>query len=410
MSSSTTDSPREPLRVALAAGGTGGHLMPALATAEALAKRAQCEFLVIGSQRTSERELRGLVPYPAVEVRALGMVGTGIIGRLRALAALPAAIGDARRHLAGFRPHLVIATGGYVCGPTGLAAWLAGIPLLVLEQNADPGLTTRWLRPFARAIAVSFEETATRLGGKAVITGNPVRATLPSAPRRDGQATAAPRNGIHLLMLGGSQGARGLNTMAELAIPFLAAAHVGLRITHQAGKTDLDSLRDAYAAHGIPATVTPFIQNIGEAYAQADLVCGRAGATTIAELTYCGLPSILIPFPSAAGRHQHSNANALQRAGATIIVEESANGYPLAEVILELAGDVQRRAEMAAAAAACGRDAAAAVVADLALSLVDASLPPSPAGPIPIAEPDEPPGGSLQFSIETRRNRGSQPC
>ncbi len=384
--------------------------MPALATAEALAARVRCEFLVIGSQRTSERELRDLVPYPVVEVRARGMVGMGMTGRMRALASLPASIAAARRHLAGFRPHLVIATGGYVCGPTGLAAWLAGIPLLVLEQNADPGLTTRWLRPFARAIAVSFEETAGRIGGKAVLTGNPVRASLPSAPRRDGHATAAHRNGIHLLILGGSQGARGLNMMAELAIPILADADVGLRITHQAGNVDLDSLRNVYDEHGIPAVVTPFIQNIGEAYAQADLVCGRAGATTIAELAYCGLPSILVPFPSAAGRHQHSNARALQRAGAAVIVEESANGHRLAEAILELAADVDRRAKMSAAAAACGRDAAAAMVADLALSLIDASAPPSPASATTTASSNATHGGPLRRSIDVTRKRGPQTC
>ena len=410
MSLPPTDSPREPLRVALAAGGTGGHLMPALATAEALAARVRCEFLVIGSQRTSERALRDMVPYPIVEVRARGMVGMEMAGRLRALASLPASIAAARRHLAGFRPHLVIATGGYVCGPTGLAAWLAGIPLLVLEQNADPGLTTRWLRPFARAIAVSFEETAQRIGGKAVLTGNPVRTSLPSAPRRDGHATGAHRNSIHLLILGGSQGARGLNTMTELAIPILAAAHVGLRITHQAGKIDLDSLRDAYDEHGIPAIVTPFIRSIGAAYAQADLVCGRAGATTIAELAYCGLPSILVPFPSAAGRHQHSNARALQRAGAAVIVEESANGQALAEAILELATDVGRRAEMAAAAATCGRDAAAAMVADLALSLIDASAPPSPASAPTTTSSNATHGGPLRRSIDVTRERGPQTC
>ena len=399
MSSPPTDPSTESLRVALAAGGTGGHLMPALATAEALAARACCQFLVIGSHRTSERALRAMVPYPVVEVRARGMVGTGLAGRLRALAALPGSIAAARRHLRAFRPHLVIATGGYVCGPTGLAAWLAGIPLLVLEQNADPGLTTRWLRPFARAIAVSFEETAWRIGGKAVLTGNPVRATLPSAPRRDGQATDSHRDGIHLLILGGSQGARGLNTMVELAIPIFAAAQVGLRVTHQAGKADLDVLRNTYDEHGIPATVTPFIQNIGEAYTLADLVCGRAGATTIAELAYCGLPSVLVPFPSAAGRHQHSNARALQRAGAAVVVEESVNGHPLAAALLELAADADRRADMAAAAAACGSDAAAAVVADLALSLVAATASSGGAR-----------GGPLHRSSDVSRQRGPQAC
>ena len=410
MISPPTDPSREPLRVALAAGGTGGHLMPALATAEALSARLQCEFLVIGSHRTSERALRGLVPYPVVEVRARGMVGTGITGRLRAVAAIPSSVAAARAHLAGFRPHLVVATGGYVCGPTGLAAWLAGIPLLVLEQNADPGLTTRWLRPFARAVAVSFEETARRIGGKAVLTGNPVRSSLPSAPRRDGHATDAHSNGIHLLILGGSQGAHGLNTMAELAIPILAAAHTGLRITHQAGQADLDTLRDAYDEHGVPAIVTPFIQNIGEAYAQADLVCGRAGATTIAELAYCGLPSILVPFPRAAGRHQHSNARALQRAGAAVIVEESANGHPLAEAILELASDAGRRAEMAAAAASCGRDAAAAVVADLALSLIDSTAFPNPASAANGGGSSGPRRGPMHRSAGVPVERGAQTC
>lgn len=410
MSFPPTEPSREPLRVALAAGGTGGHLMPALATAEALAARRQCEFLVIGSHRTSERALRDLVPYPVVEVRARGMVGTGITGRLRALASIPTSVATARSHLAGFRPHLVIATGGYVCGPTGLAAWLAGIPLLVLEQNADPGLTTRWLRPFARAVAVSFEETAHRIGGKAVLTGNPVRASLPSAPRRDGHATDVHSNGIHLLVLGGSQGAHGLNTMAELAIPILAAAQTGLRITHQAGKADLDVLRAAYDEYGIPAIVTPFIQNIGEAYAQADLVCGRAGATTIAELAYCGLPSILVPFPNAAGRHQHSNARALQRAGAAVVVEESTNGHPLAEAILELAADAGRRAEMAAAAATCGRDGAAAVVADLALSLVDSSAFPTPSDAATGAGSSATRRGPMHRSADVTRQRGPQTC
>ena len=403
MSSLPTDPSPMPLRVALAAGGTGGHLMPALATAEALTARVQCQFLVIGSQRTSERALRGLVPYPVVEVKARGMVGTGFARRLRALATVPGSVATARSHLSGFRPHLVIATGGYVCGPSGLAAWLAGIPLLVLEQNADPGLTTRWLRPFARAIAVSFEETAHRIGYKAVLTGNPVRASLPSAPRRDGSATDAHRNGVHLLILGGSQGAHGLNMMTELAIPILASAQVGLKITHQAGQTDLDALRETYDEHGIPATVTPFIQNIGEAYAQADLVCGRAGATTIAELTYCGLPSILVPFPSAAGRHQHSNARALQRAGAAMVVEESHNGHPLAETILGLAADADRRAEMAAAAAACGSDAAAAVVADLALSLIDASAPLSDMGTPTTSSSSTSPKGPLYRLMDVPR-------
>jgi UDP-N-acetylglucosamine--N-acetylmuramyl-(pentapeptide) pyrophosphoryl-undecaprenol N-acetylglucosamine transferase len=339
--------------------------MPALATAEALAARTPCEFLVIGSPRDNERELRGIVPYPVVEVRVAPLAGRGLLGKLRTALLLPRAILQARRHLHRFRADIVIATGGYVCGPTGMASWLSGIPLLVLEQNAAPGLSTRLLRPFARALAVSFAETVPLLGAKAVITGNPVRTTLPAA-----RAAAKQAAGVHLLILGGSQGARGLNSMVELAIPQLAEADIALTVTHQTGKRDVEALRSAWAHHGIPATVVPFINSIGEAYARADLVCSRAGATTCAEIAYCGLPSILVPFPAAAAQHQHDNARALERVGAAVMVEETMNGTPLTEAIVAIAGDAPRRAEMAAASAASGRPDAAAAVADLAFSLV----------------------------------------
>ena len=372
MSSTEVSADDAPLRVALAAGGTGGHLMPALATAEALAARVDCEFLVIGSQRDNERALRGMVPYPVVEVRARALAGRGVVRKLRTVLGMPGAVWSARRHLRDFGADLVVATGGYVCGPTGMAAWLSGVPLLVLEQNAAPGITTRLLRPFARALAVSFPETASRLGPKAVVTGNPMRATLPRA----GATESAPAgDATHLLILGGSQGARGLNTMVELAIPQLAESDIGLTVTHQTGKHDLDAMREAWAQHGIPASVVPFINSIGEAYARADLVCARAGATTCAELAYCGLPSILVPFPAAAGQHQHDNARALERQGAAMMVEEAKNGTPLTEAILAVAGDPTRRAEMAAAAAASGHADAAGTVADLALGLVGRTAP-----------------------------------
>jgi UDP-N-acetylglucosamine--N-acetylmuramyl-(pentapeptide) pyrophosphoryl-undecaprenol N-acetylglucosamine transferase len=365
MSSPRTSPAAAPLRVALAAGGTGGHLMPALATAEALEACTPCEFLVIGSPRDNERQLRGIVPYPVVEVRVRPLAGRGLLGKLRTAAQLPGAVLHARRHLQHFAADIVIASGGYVCGATGLAAWLSGIPLLVLEQNAAPGMTTRLLRPFASAVAVSFRETVAQLGTKAVITGNPIRTALPTD-----RASASDRSGTHLLILGGSQGARGLNSMVELAIPQLAEADVALTVTHQTGKNDIERLREAWAAHGIPATVAPFINAMGDAYARADLVCSRAGATTCAEIAYCGLPSILVPFPAAAARHQHDNARALERVGASLIVEEVMNGTPLTEAILEVASDVDKRKRMGAAAAAAGRPDASAAVAALALSLV----------------------------------------
>lgn len=369
MSSPSASHPTAPLRVALAAGGTGGHLMPALATAEALEARTPCEFLVIGSSRANERQLRGIiVPYQVVEVCVQPLRGRGLIGKLRTAAQLPIGVLRAWRHLKQFDADIVIATGGYVCGPTGLASWLSGIPLLVLEQNAAPGLTTRLLRPLARAVAVSFVETVARLGSKAVITGNPIRSTLPAA----GSSTRT-HSGMHLLILGGSQGAQGLNAMVQLAIPQLAEADVALTVMHQTGKRDVKPLREAWAEYGIPATVVPFIESMGVAYARADLVCSRAGATTCAEITYCGLPSILVPFPAAAGQHQHDNARALERVGAARLVEEAMNGTALTAAILEIARDADRRERMGAAAAAAGRPGAAAAVADLALALVGRS-------------------------------------
>jgi len=369
MSPPSTSPAAAPLRVALAAGGTGGHLMPALATAEALQARTPCEFLVVGSARSNERQLRGIVPYPVVEVPVRPLLGRGLLSKLRTAALLPIGVFRARRHLEKFGADIVIATGGYVCGPTGLASWMSGIPLLVLEQNAAPGLTTRLLRPLSRAVAVSFTETAAKLGSKAVITGNPIRAALPAE-----RATLRTRSGTHLLILGGSQGAQGLNSMVELAIPQLAEADVALTVTHQTGKRDVERLREVWAKYGIPATVVPFINSMGEAYARADLVCSRAGATTCAEIAYCGLPSILVPFPAAAAQHQHDNARALERAGAAMVVEEAMNGTPLTEAILEIAQDADQRERMGAAAAAAGRPDAAAAVADLALSLVGRSV------------------------------------
>lgn len=382
-----------PLRVLLAAGGTGGHVMPALATAEALERRRHCTFLVVGSERDSERRLRALVPYPAVEIGARPLAGKGVLGRLRTLAGLGRAVAGACARMRDFGPDLVIATGGYVCGPTGIAARLLHVPLLVLEQNAVPGITTRWLRRIADAVAVSFAETARALGPRAVHTGNPIRSTLPAAPRRDGSPIGrAGAAGIRLLILGGSQGARGLNTMVELALPLLARAEIGLHVTHQTGTQDAERLRDAYASHGIPASVTPFIKNIGDAYAATDLVCSRAGATTIAELTYCGLPAILVPFPHAAGGHQYDNAAALVRVGAAAVVDERANGTPLADAILELAGDPERLAAMAGASAAAGHDDAAGAVADLALSLVGAARRSDPSAVSPTETPAAPEG------------------
>jgi UDP-N-acetylglucosamine--N-acetylmuramyl-(pentapeptide) pyrophosphoryl-undecaprenol N-acetylglucosamine transferase len=166
----------------------------------------------------------------------------------------------------------------------------------------------------------------------------------------------------------------------ELALPQIAESNLGLRVHHQTGAADAPRMRDAYARNGIPASVTAFIMSIGEAYAWADIVCARAGATTIAELTYCGLPAVLVPFPKAAARHQHDNALAMEAGGGAVMLEEKPDGTRLAETLIGLGDDPERLATMAASSAASGRGDAAASVADLALSLVDGTFTPRAKG------------------------------
>ena len=311
--------------------------------------------------------MRELIPYPVVEIRATALAGGGWRRRLRGLSRLPLAILDAWRALRQFRPHLLIAAGGYVSGPAGVGAWLQRIPVLVLEQNAVPGLTTRWLTPIAAKVAASFPDSLAALGAKAVLTGNPVRSELPTADHAAGRREGSSE--LRLLILGGSQGAHGLNMMVERALPILTAKALPLRVVHQTGAADLPALERAYRQHRIPATVSAFMKHIASAYAWADLVCARAGATTIAELTHCGLPSILVPFPHATANHQHANAAVLAAAGGARIVEQEEHGDKLALTILELATNRDLRQSMAAGAASLATPDAADRVADLVVSL-----------------------------------------
>lgn len=362
------------LRVGMAAGGTGGHLMPALALAEALSERCECEFLFLGSRRETERGLRRLVPYPVVELDVEGLAGVGLVRLVRRALRLPRAVYQSRRHLARFQPHLLVAAGGFVCGPAGVAAWWLRVPVLALEQNVVPGRTTRWLLPFVDLVAVSFPETRERLGPKARLTGNPVRRRIRGcrpADADDGAAVRRPSEDrpLELLVLGGSQGAHGLNELVRGALPHLVAAGIPLHVVHQSGERDVARLRAAYAEHGLDADVLPFIEDMAAAYRRAELAVCRAGATTIAELACCGLPAVLVPFPGATDDHQTANAGALVRAGAAELVRESDGPRALAERVARLAMDPAVLQDMRSRALSCDPGEAEAEVAELALTL-----------------------------------------
>jgi UDP-N-acetylglucosamine--N-acetylmuramyl-(pentapeptide) pyrophosphoryl-undecaprenol N-acetylglucosamine transferase len=272
----------------------------------------------------------------------------------------------------------VIGVGGYSAGPVVLVAALRGVPTMLLEQNAVPGLTNRWLARVVKAAAVTFDSTQTFFGSKAFVSGNPVRpeffATAGPERESEGDEDASVASGTGVLVFGGSQGAHAINVAMVEAAPRLAAGGSRLRLVHQTGERDLEMVRAAYRQAGLQADVEPFLYDMGRRLGQADVVVCRAGATTLAEITAAGKAAILIPLPGATDDHQRKNAEVLQSAGAAEVLRQAdLSGAVLAEHISALAGDLARRRRMASAARSLARPDAAKVIVDRALALVGRS-------------------------------------
>jgi UDP-N-acetylglucosamine--N-acetylmuramyl-(pentapeptide) pyrophosphoryl-undecaprenol N-acetylglucosamine transferase len=303
--------------------------------------------------------------FPLDLLRSVGLRGASPLAYARGLALVPLSLADAWRILSQRKPDVVIGVGGYSSGPVVLAAALRRIPTLLLEQNAAPGLTNRWLAHLVDAAAVTFEETVTYFGRRGFVTGNPVRAEF-LEDGVDVGSSAAPR----VLIFGGSQGAHAINMAMVAAAPKLAAHHGRLAITHQTGERDLALVRDEYQRAGLEARVEPFLFTMDREIKQADFVVSRAGATTLAELTAAGKPAVLIPLPTAADDHQRKNAEVLARAGAAEVLDQrTLTGDQLADRIFALAGDPARRDAMGRAARALARPDAARAIADRVLAL-----------------------------------------
>jgi UDP-N-acetylglucosamine--N-acetylmuramyl-(pentapeptide) pyrophosphoryl-undecaprenol N-acetylglucosamine transferase len=259
----------------------------------------------------------------------------------------------------------VIGVGGYSSGPVLLAAVVRGLPTLLLEQNAVPGLTNRLLSRLVKGAAVTFESTAAYFGRRGFVAGNPVRPEFFATESDSTRPAGQPR----VLIFGGSQGAHAINVAMVEAAPRLAAAG-GVALTHQTGERDLELVRRGYDAAGIAARVEPFLFAMDREMRDADVIVCRAGATTIAELTAAGRAAILIPLPTAADDHQRKNAEVLARAGAAELIEQQQlTGDALAERVLALAHDPARRAALASAARRLAKPDAARVIVDRALAL-----------------------------------------
>ena len=306
------------MKLLIAGGGTGGHVFPSLAIAqEWLSRGNEREVVLVGTQRGIEMKLVPQAGLPLETLRVAGLKGKGGATLLRNLAMLAPAMLDARRVLRKHKPVAAFGVGGYAAGPMLLATWLGRVPNVIFEPNAEPGFTNRVLARISTRIATGYEVSAREWGKKAVVTGCPVRSEFFSiSPRRPGKP-------FRLLVTGGSQGALPINRVFVDAMDGLAARKNELEIVHQTGERDYNAVRAAYARREINAEVVPFLTNMAERFAWADVIVCRAGAITAAEVAAAGRAAIFIPFGRATDSHQLRNAQEMTRAGAGRLISEA---------------------------------------------------------------------------------------
>ena len=352
------------LSVLIAGGGTGGHLYPGIAVArELVARRPDARVTFVGTAAGIEARVIPREGFELELIRSAGLKGKSLQSLARGIGLLPLSAGDAWQVISRRRPSMVIGVGGYSSGPVVMLAAARGIPTLLMEQNAVPGLTNRLLAQVVNAAAVTYDEAMTFFGSKAFVSGNPVRPEF-----FEGEETHGEK--VRVLVFGGSQGAHAINVAMVEAAPRLAAAAPGLAITHQTGERDLEMVRDGFKRAGLEARVEPFLYQMDREMKAADVIVSRAGATTLAELTAAGRASVLVPLPTATDDHQRKNAEALVKQGAALMVEQrELSGERLAAEILALAGDPERRRAISAAARRLARPDAARVIVDKVLTL-----------------------------------------
>jgi UDP-N-acetylglucosamine--N-acetylmuramyl-(pentapeptide) pyrophosphoryl-undecaprenol N-acetylglucosamine transferase len=347
------------MRIILAGGGTGGHLFPGVAVAHEFQRRdRQNEILFVGTERGIEFRVLPKEGFKLETLPIKGLKGRGMRGFIDAAYGVPLSLLRAFGIIRRFRPDRIIGLGGYASGPVLLAGKLAGVRCAIMEQNLRPGFTNKRLARWVDWVFTAYTNSRDFFPGARVInTGNPVRwRKLPEVPKRDK---------FSLLIFGGSLGARRINFAAIEALKKLPDLKGELFVFHQTGELDYAAIREAYAALPFEAQVTPFIDRMDEAYAQADLLLCRSGATTVAELTAFGKAAILVPYPYAIYDHQRGNAEALKdRGAADMILDQDLNGEILSERIRGYISDRSRIERMAAGARAMGRPDAATRIVD----------------------------------------------
>jgi UDP-N-acetylglucosamine--N-acetylmuramyl-(pentapeptide) pyrophosphoryl-undecaprenol N-acetylglucosamine transferase len=360
------------LRVLIAGGGTGGHIIPALAVARELVARYKAEVLFVGTARGMESRLVPEAGFPLRLVEVGQLNNVSLMTRLRTLMDLPRSIIACRRLIREFKPAVVFGVGGYASGPAMAAALQLKVPSMAFEPNAIPGLANRLVGKKVQAAAVNFPSTAAWFNN-AEVTGIPVRPEF---------FTIEPTTGTtpHLLVFGGSQGARIFNTHLPQIIAELLDAVPWLTVLHQSGARHAEATQAAYAASGADPQrwqVRPFLNDMPARFAQAHLVMARSGASTVAELAAAGKPALLVPFAAAADEHQKRNAEEMVKAGAAVMLQERDLDIPgkLTEALVSLLTSPQRLAAMVAAARTQAHPAAARRIAARLATLAAESAP-----------------------------------
>lgn len=331
------------MTIIIAAGGTGGHLYPAVALArEFLRRDSSTKILFIGTSRGVESRVLAHEGLELALITAKPVMGKGLLDVVQAMLSLPVGIWQSWQVLRRRRADLVIGVGGYTSPTVLMAAALMGIPRVILEPNAYPGLANKVVGPFAQRVFLAFESAATFFDRRNTqVVGTPIRREF-LEQESESQATVKG-NGRHLLIFGGSQGAQAINSAVLEALPLLMARVPTLTITHQTGEGDYERVREGYRALGISANVVSFLYDMPTVLWTADVVVARAGAMTIAELTACGKPAILIPLPTAIYDHQMKNARAMEAAGGAVVLPQSdLTGARLSETVDSIVTDSKR--------------------------------------------------------------------
>ena len=366
------------MKIAIAGGGTGGHIFPGIAVAKEFKKDSdRAEVIFIG---TSEGIEARVVPKESFEIRFIrseGIVGRGIYRSIRSICRVPSSLRDSHSILKDFKPDIVLGVGGYCSGPVVMSAFLMGIPTIIHEQNTIPGLTNKLLGRFVNIVAVTYLESMDFFPkDKTYLTGNPVREEILGGDRDRGYRTfRLDKELFTVFVFGGSSGASKINNALSEALVYLEDFKDKIQFLHQTGERDFNFVREFYHSRGFKGTIIPFIYDMADAYAVADLVISRAGATTLAELTTCGKAAILVPYPFAASNHQEANARKLWDVGAAqMIIDRELDGRTLSFLIRHLLEEPDALGEMERISKSLGKPDATRKIVELIEGVVKSKI------------------------------------